>query len=361
MHSTQAPALRLHGFGILAVLCLVQALLHTVAAAAVVAPPSGSPSAPPHARAPRIAVLHAKGCVDDGDLQILRSLGSVSVFDGTFDERGTIERIRGQTIVIANPYGVALTQPVFAAADSLKLLVLTITGFDRVDLDAANERGIRVLNTPDYSTEAVAEHTFALMLGVIRHIPQADAAVRHGQFGTPALEGKLLGVELAGRTLGVVGLGRIGTRVAEIARGFGMRTIGWDRSDKGIAGVEQMPLDQLLAQSDIVTLHVALNKETAGLLGASRLRLMKPRAVLINTARAELIDENALYAALQAGRLAGAGLDLLGAQSLSNPLLKLDNVVLSPHSAYHTIESRVRCGDSVVAAARAYLAGQLGR
>ena len=342
---------RLHLCGVYAVFWLARALLYAAPAAA----------APPQPPAPRIAVLYAKGCVDDDHLQMLRSLGSVSVADDVPGEPEAIERIRGQTIVIANPYRVPLTRPVFAAADSLKLVVLTITGFDRVDLDAASARGVRVVNMPDYSTEAVAEHTFALMLAAVRHIPQADAAVRHGQFATAPPEDGLLGFELAGRTLGVVGLGRIGLRVAQIAQGFGMRTIAWDRSDKGVAGVPQVPLEQLLAQSDVVTLHVALTKETAGLLSASRLRLMKPAGVLVNTARAELIDEGALYEALRGGRLAAAGLDLVGVQDASNPLLRLDNVVLSPHSAYHTRESRVRCAAAVVAAVRGYLAAQSGR
>ena len=172
---------------------------------------------------------------------------------------------------------------------------------------------------------------------------------------TPQFDEKLMGFELSGKTLGVIGLGRIGTRVAEIARAFGMKTIAWDRRTKSVDGVTQVTLEELLAQSDVVSLHLALSKETAGILTPARLRLMKPTAVLVNTARGELIDEQALYSALHEGRLAAAGLDTVSGTEPSNPLLKLNNVVLSPHVAYHSRESQARCAESVVQAVRAYI------
>ena len=219
-----------------------------------------------------------------------------------------------------------------------------------------NLRHCGVANVPGYSTEAVAEHTFALMLAVIRRIPAADAAVRHGQFATREGDSSF-GFDLAGKTLGIVGLGRIGTRVAEIARGFGMKVLAWDRGTKIVDGVTQVALEQLLAQSDIVSLHLPLASDTENFLSAARLRLMKPTAVLINTARGKLVDEHALYEALRSGVIAGAGLDVLSEMDTSNPLLTLPNVVFSPHSAYNTRESSRTRGDFIVATVRAFVAG----
>jgi phosphoglycerate dehydrogenase-like enzyme len=282
----------------------------------------------------------------------------VKVFSDGFSEGASLERLQGAEIAIANPYVTPLNHQVLDSAAALKLVVLTITGFDRVDMDTASLKGIRVVNSPDYSTEAVAEDAFALMLAAIRHIPKGDAAVRRGQLMVSPGDETLVGFELAGKTLGVVGLGRIGTRVAEIARGFGMRILAWDRSDKHVDGVVQVPLEQLLSQSDVVSLHLALTKDTADILSASRLRLMKPTAVLVNTARGELVDSGALYDALREGRLAAAGLDVIDGSDASKPLLTLDNVVLSPHAAYHSRESRLRCAESVVQAVRTYVAGE---
>ena len=301
-----------------------------------------------------IVLLGVDGCIDEAHVQQLRELGKVSIF-GRLNESQAVDSIKGAVIAIDNPYVVPMTAPVIDGAQSLKLVVLSITGFDRVDLEAAQAKGVRVANMTDYSLEAVAEDTVALMLSAVRRIPQSDSAVRHGQFMTPPLDEKLAGFELSGKTLGIVGLGRIGTRVAEIARGLGMRTIAWDRNPKTVDGVVQLPLDELLAQSDVVSLHLALTKETAGILSAARLQLMKPGAVLINTARAELVDESALYSVLHDGRLSGAALDVLTGESPSNPLLALDNVIVSPHTAYHTRESRIRCADAAVQAVRTYL------
>jgi phosphoglycerate dehydrogenase-like enzyme len=335
----------------LAAACLLQLASQMTTAA--------PPPTHPKSGQPRIAVLGAPGCMDDAHLQMLRALGPVTAAldRRSFSESEAIDLLKGATITIANPYILPLTGPVLESAESLKLVVLPITGFDRVDLEIASRKGIRVVNSPDYSSEAVAEDAIALMLAVSRHVPEADSALRNGQLMTSPAEDKLLGFELSGKTLGVVGLGRIGARVAEIARGFGMKIIAWDRNPKNIEGVTQVPLEELLAQSDIVSLHLSLSKDTAGILNAARLRLMKPTAVLVNTARAELVDEQALYSALHEGRLAAAGLDVVSTAEASNPLLKLNNVVLSPHVGFHSRESRARCADSVVQAVQSYVAG----
>jgi glycerate dehydrogenase len=284
----------------------------------------------------------------------LKALGEVQVY-GPSTEAEVVARLRGVNILIGNPYDMQMNANLFASSAALKLVVVTITGLDLVDMEAANRAHVQVVNSPDYSTEAVAEQTFALMLAAIRHIPKGDAAVRKGQFAVLPIDNTLVGTELAGKTLGVVGLGRIGTRVAEIARAFGMKVIGWDRKDKNVDGVTQVPLEQLLSQSDVVSLNLALTRETTRILSAARLQLMKPTAVVVNTAPGELIDEEALFSELRDGKIAAAGLDILTAQNASNPLLGLANVVLAPHSAYHSRESRVRCADSVLNTVQAFV------
>jgi lactate dehydrogenase-like 2-hydroxyacid dehydrogenase len=307
-----------------------------------------------------IAVLNAKSCLDAPSVEALRSLGAVKIYEDTDDAAKAIERMRGAEVAIVQSFIAPLDAAVLDNTEGLKLLVVCSTGYDRVDMAAAKRRGIRVANIRGASTDAVAEHAFALMLAVSKHIPALDAAVRRHPFeleGTSPAERKFLGFNLAGKTLGIVGLGQIGTRVAEIARGFGMTVLAWDRSSRSVEGVKNVTLEQLLQQSDVVSLHVALTPDTENLLNASRLQLMKPTAVLINTARGKVVDEAALYTALKSGRLAGAGLDVLAKIDSGNPLLGLDNVVLSPHSAFFTREALRNRADSVVATVRAYLNG----
>jgi len=305
---------------------------------------------------PKIALISVIGCLDDEHIQTLRALGDVTVL-GPLSEKQALDTLKGIDIVVASPYAVPLNKTVLESTDTLKLLVSDTTGLDRVDLAAASGKGIRVANVPNYSTDAVAEFTFGLLLAGIRHIPQAEATERHGQFETPKSDLKYVGFELAGKTLGVVGLGSIGIRVAEIGRGFGMNVIAWDRSPKKVDGITQLSLEQVLSQSDVVSLNLALNKDTAGIVNAAHLRLMKPTAILVNMARAELVDETALYDALHDGKIAGAALDVLTVMDVSNPLLTLDNVIVSPHLAYDTRESQFRCAESVVATVRNFIAG----
>ena len=304
----------------------------------------------------QIALLDSASYFDSPRLEALRTLGAVTIYDRISSEGEAITSLAGMAIAIANPARVPLTAAVLEKADDLKLLVIGTTGKDRVDMAAAARKGISVANVPDYATEAVAEHVFALLLALSKHIREADARVRGGRFATFDEDKTLLGFDLAGKTLGVVGLGRIGTRVAQIGTGFSMSTLAWDRRPKDISGVTQTSLDQLLARSDVVSLHLALTNETAGILNAARLQLMKRTAILINTARAELVDESALFAALRDGGIAGAGLDAVGGVTLSNPLLTLQNVVFSPHVAFYTRESVSNRADFLVQTVRGFLA-----
>ena len=213
-----------------------------------------------------------------------------------------------------------------------------------VDLAEAVRLGITVCNTPGYGDNAVAEHALALLLALARRVPRLDRGLR--QAGRQAGWGQSEpGFELRGRTLGLVGLGGIGARMAELARGLGMEVTAWTRNPSPERaqrhGVTFLALEELLETSDVISLHLLLTPETEGLLGPEELDRMKPDAVLVNTARAELVDQAALVERLRDGRIAAAGLDVFWNEPLSadHPLLELDNVVLTPHVAFNTPEA----------------------
>ena len=169
---------------------------------------------------------------------------------------------------------------------------------------------------------------------------------------------KYLGFDLNGKTLGILGLGNIGLRVAQIGTGFKMKVLAYNRSKKNVAGVKQVSLEELLKESDIVSLHLPLTSETENLIDAERLQIMKPTAIIINTARGKIVDEPALYNALQSRKIAGAGLDVIVEYKKSNPILKLDNVIFSPHSAFFTNESLSKCADIIVANVKSFIEGK---
>lgn len=233
---------------------------------------------------------------------------------------------------------------VIAAADRLKVFGRTGVGYDNIDVAAATERGIAVCPTPGVNRQSVAEHTFALLLSVARGVPGNVAAVAAG--GWPQVSGR----ELSGATLGLIGLGAIGKAVARIALGFGMRVIAHDPylDAEAIAasGVESVSLDELLAASDFVSLHIFLDASTRHLIDAGAIATMKPGAYLVNTARGGVVDETALAAALREGRLSGAGLDVLETEPLppDSPLRGLDNLIITAHIGAATVESRARSG-----------------
>jgi glyoxylate reductase len=226
------------------------------------------------------------------------------------------------------------------AGRGLRVVANFGVGYDSVDVDAATRRGIVVANTPDVLTEATAELTLALLLALLRRVAEGDRLVRRG--GEWALAPTfMLGEGLAGKTLGVVGLGRIGREVARLAGAFGMRIV----HTRGSGPYEELPLEQLLAEADVVTIHAPLTAETHHLIGAGELGLMKPSAVLVNVARGPIVDEEALVDALRAGRIAGAALDVYEREPGVTPgLLVLENVVLSPHLGSATLAAREAMG-----------------
>ena len=207
-------------------------------------------------------------------------------------------------------------------------------GLDSVDLEAAKEFGIRVLNTPDAPTQAVAEFTIGMIMAVLRKIRQLDLAVRQGKGKGDS------GVLMAGKTLGIIGCGRIGSRVAKICEAIGCKTIGYDPYIKAHGQIEIVELKELIEKSDIVTLHVPRTPETENIISKEEIAGMKKGAVLINISRGGLIDEDALYDALKDGKLYGAALDCFAQEPYTGKLTELDNIVLSSHMGSSTVETR---------------------
>lgn len=249
-------------------------------------------------------------------------------------EEGLLERIRNAEVVINIRSSTKFTASVFEACPRLKLLSLWGTGTDNVDLAGAARHGVTVTNTPGVSAISIAEHSLMLALAVARRVAAIHQGVTAGQWP------RGMSIQLHGKTLGVIGLGAIGRQFGSIAQGIGMRVIAWTMHPNPALGFELVGLDELLRTSDVVSMHLRLSPDTAGFLGAAQLALMKPGAILVNTARGPIIDEPALIEALQNRRIAGAGLDVFDIEPLpaGHPLTKLDNVVMTPHCAGVTPE-----------------------
>jgi D-3-phosphoglycerate dehydrogenase len=270
----------------------------------------------------------------------LRALGDVTIHTerGANEEAELIRRVRDADIVLSLRAYSRFTEHVLASCPRLRMIAIWGSGTDNVDLDACRARDIVVTNTPGVNAHAVAEHTLALMLAIARKIPAMDRGVRDGQWPRAML------VQLEGKTLGLIGLGAIGRRVATLASAFGMRVLAttWGPDDGRAAavGARHVRLETLLRESDFVSLHLRLNAETKGLLDAHELAMMKRSAYLINTARGALVDRDALFDALRTHRIAGAGLDVFHEEPIpaGDPLLALPNVVMTPHNAGTTEE-----------------------
>ena len=249
------------------------------------------------------------------------------------------------------------------AMPALQFVSSMSVGVDHVDVQALSERGIPLGNTPGVLVDTTADTAFALLLAAARRVAEADRFVRRGDWTEANAWAPefFTGKDVSGATLGIVGLGEIGQAVARRAAGFGMRVVAWNRAPREVPGVEMLTLDELLACSDFVSIHVALAQETRNLLDASKIGLMKPGAVLVNTARGGIVDENTLAASLANGRLSAAGIDVFAKEPVpaDNPLLALPNVVITPHIGSATICTRALMADMAVANAIAALQGQV--
>lgn len=272
-------------------------------------------------------------------LENLRELGEVVVHNTRpEDDLELIRRIEDADVVVNIRAYCKFTRDVLERARHLNLISVWGVGTDHVDLEACRRLGIAVTSTPGTATESVAEHTLALMLAAARRIPQIDRSVKEGKW----VRG--LVTQLHGKTLGIVGTGLIGSQVARLGRGIGMHVIAWtfhpSAEKEREIGVKYVALDDLIRRSDVVSIHLRLTDETRGLIGDKELRLMKPTAILINTARGDIVDRDALVHALKNRVIASAGLDVFHKEPIDpdDSLLKLENVVLTPHSSGQTPE-----------------------
>jgi phosphoglycerate dehydrogenase-like enzyme len=265
-----------------------------------------------------------------------------------------IERIRHAEMAINIRSSSKFPEEVFQRCPHLRLVSLWGTGTDNVDLMAAERYGVTITNTPGVSAFSVAEHALALVLAVARGIPSQDAAIRGG--GWPRGQG----IELYGKTLGIIGLGAIGRRLAELGRAIGLHVIAWTVHPNPALGVEMVEFDQLLRSSDVISIHLRLSQQTEGMIGAREFGLMKNSAILVNTARGAVMDEGALVDALLTNRIAGAGLDVFTTEPMpaGHALKKLSNVVLTPHSAGVTPEALEAGLQLAVANVWSFLAGR---
>lgn len=318
---------------------------------------------------PRIVVLDGY-TLNPGDLDWspLSALGRLELHDRSTPAQ-IIERSRGAQVLLTNK--APLPAATIEQLPGLRYIGVTATGVNIVDLDAARRHGVVVTNVPGYGAASVAQHVFALLLELASHTGAHDREVRAGRWAAGPDWSFTVApmVELAGKTMGIVGLGSIGQNVARIARAMGMSIAAAHQSSEDrlkrsgqIADldVQWMSVDELFRVSDVVSLHCPLTEATRGLVNAQRLATMKPTAFLINTGRGPLVDEAALADALRAGRIAGAGLDVLSSEppAPDNPLLQAPRCVITPHIAWATREARQRLLAITAANIKAFLDGQ---
>lgn len=301
--------------------------------------------------------------LNPGDLSWdgLRMLGDITVYDRT-PRVQIIERSREADIILTNK--TILDATVLKSLSHLKYIGVLATGHNVVDTDSARQMGIIVTNIPSYGTYSVAQLTFALILELCHHVQRQSDLVVDGKWSRSmdfTFSDYPL-IELASKTLGIIGFGNIGKKVSEIASAFGMKILAYDKAylvQQGFENVTMVSLQDLLSGSDFVTLHCPLTDETAGLINIDTLRIMKRTAFLINTSRGQIIVEKDLAEALDAGIIAGAGLDVLSVEPppFDNPLLKAKNCLITPHIAWATHESRSRLMNTAVDNIKAFLAG----
>lgn len=280
----------------------------------------------------------------DTAIQEMKNTGlNVTVKTGLKPE-ALMEIIGGFDVLVVRS-GTKVTAKIIEAAKNLKLIVRAGVGLDNVDVAAAKKRNIRIENTPHATTITVAEHTFALMLALVRKIPQAWNSLQKGEWDRKSYEG----VELKGKTLGIAGLGRIGQEVAKRAKVFGMHVLAHDHADISEVAealeIEVLPLEGVVTKSDILSLHLPLAPETHHLFNESLLRKMKKGSLLINASRGGIVDEVALAQVLQSGHLAGAAIDVFEVEPPQNKaLLQMKQVIAVPHLGASTHEGQLRAG-----------------
>jgi phosphoglycerate dehydrogenase-like enzyme len=295
------------------------------------------------------------------DWQSLHPQAQMQAFADHLDDPGALaRRLHAFDCVVLMRERTPFARELFDKLPNLRLLITPGLRNASIDVAAATERKVQVCGT-DMLPYPTAELTWGLILALLRHIPAEDRAVREGRWQTT------LGLGVRGKTLGLIGLGRLGTQVARIGRAFGMEVVAWSQNltaeRAAEAGAALAGKDDLFARADVVSIHVVLSPRSRGLVGAAELRRMKPTAFLVNTSRAPVVDEAALIAALGERRIAGAGLDVFEPEPLAkdHPLLKLDNVVITPHLGYVTEENYRLAYGQALEAIRAFLDGKVLR
>jgi glycerate dehydrogenase len=310
----------------------------------------------------KIVILDGFG-LNPGDLSwsAFQSLGTCAIYDRTTPDE-LLARSQGAEALITNK--TVITAAHMEALPSLKYIGVLATGYNVVDIEAAHQRGITVTNIPAYSTNSVAQMVFAHLLNITQRVGHYAAENARGRWATNAdfcyWDAPLM--ELAGKTMGIVGYGNTGQATARIALAFGMRVLAYTSKPQSALpeGITRSTMDEVFSRADVVSLHCPLTAETRYLVNAGRLQLMKPGAILINTGRGPLVDEQALAEALHAGRIRAAGLDVLGSEppAADNPLFKEKNCFITPHIAWATVEARTRLMDIAVENLAAFQRGE---
>ena len=296
---------------------------------------------------------------DDIDFSSVKSLGDYAAYPNS-DEKQIIERAAGAEVVIANK--APMNKNVIGALDKLRMISVIATGYNNVDLEAAKEKDVRVCNVAGYAAGSVPQHTFALILNLATKAYLYDRDIKSGAW-QKASSFTLLTYrtfELAGKTIGIIGFGTIGRGVARIAEGFGMKVLAHDACGIKDSKHPNTGLDTVFRESDIVTVHCPLTEDTRDLIDAGALAKMKKTALVINTARGGIVDEKALAEALDAGTIAGAGVDVLTEEPPKNGniLIQAKNVIMTPHSAWSTREARQNLVDETAGNIRAFNEGR---
>lgn len=304
-------------------------------------------------------------CENPGDLSWapFEALGEVTVYDYTdiSDPALINERMQGAELVITNK--TPITGASIAACPELRYIGLVSTGYNVVDIAAAKERGIPVCNVPAYGTDTVAQFSIALLMEICCHVGHHDRAVHEGRWqkNRDFCFWDYPITELAGKTMGIIGFGRIGQAEGKIARALGMRVIAYAPRprEEGRAIADYVSLDTLLSESDFISLHCNLTAENTGIINRDTIAKMKNGVVILNTARGQLINEADLAAALHSGKVAGAAVDVVSAEPIKgdNPLLTAPNCIITPHIAWASKEARQRIMDTAAANAKAFLEG----
>ena len=301
----------------------------------------------------RIVILERNSVGTDVSVDSISKYGEITVYRNTTAE-DVAERVKEADIIIANK--APLNETTLKNAQKVKLICEFATGYDNVDLAYCKSRGIKVANVVNYSTDAVAQHTFALCLYILEKLHHYDAYVKSGEYASQDRFSNfdIPYTELAGKTWGIIGMGNIGRKVAEIAKAFGCHVIFYSVTGKSsCTEYEQVDFDTLLRESDVLSLHCPLSDITRNLINLDALKKMKKTAILINVARGPVVNDEDLYTALMENYILGAGLDVTGTEPMkdSNPLSKIkdsNRLIITPHMAWASVEARTRCMERCV-------------